>query len=146
MRPSFSFSLTRMRASVARSELSSMTASAGISVPNRREATPATAAAERQAAFACHGCGSADANRFFVAAEPVAQPSNEHRNVCALTAAIGVEFVEYYESRPSAFPITCRSRSLWRVMSSSGIMKLVSRMSGFARRIKSLSSSLSCPV
>ena len=75
-----------------------MTASGGTWVPNRREATAATAAARViLAAFARHGGGCADADRRLVAAEPVAHAAHQHGDVGALPAAVGVKLVEHEE-------------------------------------------------
>jgi hypothetical protein len=51
----------------------------------------------------CEHCRRrADADRGAVAAEAIAQPAYEHRDIGALPAAIGVKFVKNYEVEPLA--------------------------------------------
>ena len=83
---------------------------------------------------------------WLIGAEPVAHAAHEHRDVGTLAAAVGVKLVEHEEIEAVALAMTARSSAFCRVISSSSIMKLVSRMSGFASRMRSRSSWLSWPV
>jgi len=104
---------------------------AGDFVPKSREATIATAAA-----------GSSAASSLTIVAEvptqigvlsrhqTVAKPSDEHRNIGALPPPIGVQFVENDKVEILCVADNGLIEGFCLVISSSSIMKLVSRMSG----------------
>jgi hypothetical protein len=82
--------------------------------------------------------------------EPVGQglanAAHQQRDVGALAAPVGVQLVQHQEAQPLALRMTALSMSFCRVISSSSIMKLVSRMSGGLAAMACRSSSLSWPV